>query len=123
METGEAGRLEDLISLAKDGHLVEASAELKRHIVTPKGHPDHIAHDKNETEMYILLAEFNFKAASEFRKVAKIYAFGTLEEPIDSTEQNLRFADERLRIDYERLRDANIAIEEVYFREGAFHDE
>jgi len=115
MEKNEVFRLEHFTALAKEGQHIEATIDLKRQIVTKKVYSEETQGVKSEAEMYLLLAEFNFKVEGEIKKVSKVYVYGTSEESMDSTNQNLRFADERLKVDYARLRNAHITFEERYF--------
>jgi hypothetical protein len=115
MERTEVFRLEHFIALAKKGQHIEASIDLKKHIITKKFHIEETESMKGETEMYLLQAEYNFKVEGEVKKVSKIYIFGTSEESIMTTHQNVLFANERLKMDYERLNNAHITFEERYF--------
>jgi hypothetical protein len=115
MEKTEVFRLEHFIDLSKKGQHIEASIDLKKQTVIKKLQEENPDGIRSETEMYLLLAEYNFAVAGESKKVFKIYMFGTSEESITTTHQNVLFANERLKIDYERLRNARITFKEKYF--------
>jgi hypothetical protein len=108
-------RLEDFIALAKEGKDICASVYLIKKIVTPTLNPEENEETNSNSDMYLLLGEYNFKVAGEVQKIFKSYAFGTYEQSKDSMEQNIRVANERLKMDYQRLRKAHIIFEEKYF--------
>ena len=60
--------------------------------------------------MYLFIGEYSFTVAGEPHKVSKVYAFGTFTHSRDSFEQNMHFANERLKIDYKRLKEVKIII-------------
>jgi hypothetical protein len=47
--------------------------------------------------------------------VTKVYMFGSSEESPDSVKINKSIANARLKMDYQRLKDAKISFEEKYF--------
>jgi hypothetical protein len=108
-------RLEDIIALAKEGKDICAAVDLIKKIVTPAVNPDETEATKSNSDMYLLLGEYNFRAAGEVRKVFKSYAFGTFAQSKNSMAQNVLVANERLKMDYQRLKKAHILIEEKYF--------
>jgi hypothetical protein len=115
MEKAHVFRLEDIIVLAKEEKDINASVDLIKKIVTPTVNPEETEDTKSSGDMYLLLGEFNFKVAGKVRKVLKSYAFGTFAQSKDSMAQNIRLANERLKIDYQRFRNAHIMFEEKYF--------
>ncbi len=115
METSKLGRLEDFIVLAKEGKDIHASIDLMKKIVTPTVHPEETEYTKSNSDMYLLLGEYNFKVAGEVQKVSKVYAFGTFKQSQNSMVQNIHLAKERLKTDYERLRKVKIEFKEKYF--------
>jgi hypothetical protein len=108
-------RLEDFIVLAREGKDIHASVDLIKKIVAPAVNPEETEDTKGTSDMYLLLGEYNFKVAGEARKVMKSYAFGTFAQSKDSMVQNIRVANERLKMDYQRFRKAHIVFEEKYF--------
>jgi hypothetical protein len=115
MENPNVYRLEHFIALAKEGKDIYASVNLIKKIVTPTVHPEETEDTKSNSDMYLLLGEYNFAVAGEIQKVFKSYAFGTFAQSKDSMAQNIFVANERLKIDYQRLRKARIMFEEKYF--------
>jgi hypothetical protein len=115
MEKSVFGRLENIIYLAKEGKHIQASINLKKKIVTPTVNPEEPGDAKSDNNMYLLIGEYSFTVAGEAHIVSKVYAFGTFTHSRDSLEQNMHFANERLKIDYKRLKEVKIQFEEKYF--------
>jgi hypothetical protein len=115
MEKSMVGRLEDIISLAKEGKHIQTSIDLMKKIVTPAVNPEETEDKRSNNNMYLLIGEYSFTVEGETHKVSKVYAFGTVPHSGDSFEQNMHFANERLKIDYKRFKDVKIEFEEKYF--------
>ena len=115
MEESKVYRLEDFIIRAKHGQHIEAVIDLMKKTVRPTVHPGETEDTKSNVDMYLLLGEYNFKVADEVQKVLKSYAFGTSEQSQDLMAQNIRLANERLKMDYERLKEVKIKFEEKFF--------
>lgn len=114
-EKTEPGRLEDFMALAKSGKEVQLVVELKKEIVAPKSNPDETKEEKSRRDMYLLIGDYTFDVGGNTEKVSKIYVSGTMGEPVNATRKNLNIVNDRLKMDYMRLRDANIIFEEVFF--------
>jgi hypothetical protein len=84
-------------------------------VVQQKVHPEQTTDLRDEIGMYLLLADFTLTAEGESSVVTKVYAFGALGEPLDSTNVSRSIATARLKMDYKRLKDANIAVDDKYF--------
>jgi hypothetical protein len=109
------GRLEDFISFAKTGAKIQTRIDLLKQFVSQKVHPGDTEEMKGEVDMYLLSAVFNFGIGSDNRKVSKIYMFGSAGESADDTKIHVQIANARLKEDYKRLKDVNLAFEERYF--------
>ena len=107
--------LEDFIRLAREGEDVQVNIELKKNFLTPKAHPEETEGRRGEIESYLLIGEYTCSVAGEVYKVPKVYAFGTAEESLDTSKLHRNIANERLKRDYQRLKDANIKVEKRYF--------
>lgn len=114
-EIGDYGRIEDFISLAKEGKKVNLEIELKKQLVTQKVHPGDTEDMKDEVDSYLLTADYVFKVGKDLKLVSKVYMFGSSEEPLDALKVNTSIANARLKMDYRRLKDAKITFEEKYF--------
>jgi len=108
-------RLEDFISLAKEGKEVKLEVGLKKQMVTQKVHPGDTEEMRSEIEMYLLSGEYTFRVGDESRHISKIYVAGTVSETLDAAKQNIAIANARLEMDYKRLREVNIGFKKKYF--------
>jgi hypothetical protein len=111
----EFGRLEDVITFAREGKEVSAKIELDKRILTQKVHPGDTGDMKSEIDVYLLIGAYTFWVEKEVRQVSKVYVYGFLEEPPGVFWVNVNIANARLKTDYQRLRDAKIELEEKYF--------
>ena len=107
--------LEDFIRLAKEGEDVRVSVELRKEYIPVKIHPAHTEERKGETESYLLLGDYTCSVGEEVHKVPKVYVFGSADESLKTAKMHKNIANERLKRDYNRLRDAKIKVEEKYF--------
>lgn len=115
LEKRELNRIEDFISIAKEGKEVQLSVSLRKQTVTQKLRPEEKNVLKNEADIYLLIADFSFTAGTLTGKISKIYVSGTVDEPLNATRQQTSIANSRLKMDYLRLRSVNIIFEEVFF--------
>ena len=110
------GRLEDFISLAKQGKQIQVLIDITKKIVTPVVDPLQKPEDeKGNNNMYLLIGEYSFTVAGEELKVSKVYAFGTFTHSRDSLEQNMSYSNDRLKMDFNRLKEVKIKFEEKFF--------
>lgn len=114
-------RLEDLIEIAQHGKTVRAKVELRKIPLAQKVHPDESNDGSGELDTYLLVGDFVFEVEGESRietpsaPISKTYMFATVGESNDARRMNTNIANARLRMDYQRLQNANIEIEEKYF--------
>lgn len=111
----EYGRLQDFIAFAKTGVKIKASANPSRQIVTNKVHPGSHEEMKSEVDMILYTTVFTFRIADEDRKVAKVYMVSSTEESADQIRIDTNIANQRLKVDYERLKAVGIEINEKLF--------
>ena len=114
-ERDELVMLEDFIRLAKEGKDVRLSVELRKQYIPGKVHPTHTEEGKSETESYLLIGDYTCSVGEEVHKVPKVYVFGSAEESLKTAKVHKNIANERLKRDYSRLREAKIKVEEKYF--------
>lgn len=114
-EIGDYSRIEDFIALAKEGEKVDLEIELKKQLVTQKVPPEVTEDMRDEVDMYLLIADYIFKVGKDMKLVSKVYMFGSSEEPPNALKVNANIANARLKMDYQRLKDAKIIFEEKYF--------
>jgi hypothetical protein len=108
-------RLEDFISLAKKGEVVNLTVTLNKQIFTRKFDPFTTGEPEDEINMYILSADYLFDVKGEHREVTKHYVSGIEGESSSITKRNIYVANERLNMDYKRLRAAEIVFSEKYW--------
>jgi len=108
-------RLEDFISLARKGQEVNLTVTLDKQILTRKFEPYTVGEPEDEIDMYIFSADYVFIVQGKTHEITKLYAFGVEGEPLNTTTHNMTVANERLKMDYKRLREANIGFEEKYW--------
>ena len=114
-EKGDYRRIEDFIAFANGGGKVDLEIELKKQLVTQKV-PQGVTEDmRDEIDMYLLTADYIFRVGKDMKLVSKVYVFGSSEEPQNVIKLNSNIANARLRMDYQRLKDADITFEEKYF--------
>jgi len=112
---GELLRIEDFIALAKEGKGVTATVDLRKQPVVQKVHPGDTEELKGALDMYLLFGDYTFKIGKWEKVVSKVYMYGSVGETLNETKVNKSIANERLKLDYQRLKDVNIQFEEEYF--------
>jgi hypothetical protein len=108
-------RLEDFISIAKKGEKVDLTVVLNKQIFTRKFDPYIMGDPEDEIDMYILSADYLFVVAGEAMEVTKYYVSGIEGESFIAAKNNIYVANERLKMDYKRLREATIIFLEKYW--------
>ena len=114
-EISKFARLEDFIALAATGQKVKVLVQLREQAVTQKVHPEESEEMKQEMEMYILFGDFTFKVGDEKATLSKSYVYGSHKESLNDRKINKNIANERLKTDYKRMREAKIEFEEQLF--------
>lgn len=120
MEKDRPVRLEDFIALAREGKRFEAEIKLEKQSIVQKAHPDETEEGKSEINAYLLIGDYTFRMEGESRKVSKVYAIGYTGESLDADRLNKNIANERLKMDYQRLKDAHITFEPRHFESKYF---
>jgi hypothetical protein len=111
----ELFRIEDFIALAKEGKDVAVAVDLRKQAVSQKVHPGDTEESKGELDMYLLFGDYTFRIGSLKKLVSKVYMYGSTGESLSDAKINKSIANERLKMDYQRLKNANIHFEEKYF--------
>ena len=112
---GELVRIEDFIALAKEGKDISVTIDLRKQAVSQKIHPGDTEELKGELDMYLLFGDYTLKIGKWEKVVSKVYMYGSVGETLNETKVNKSIANERLKLDYRRLKDVNIRFEEKYF--------
>jgi len=108
-------RLAYFIDRAKNGKKVSAEVELRRQFVEWPAHPDETDDMSGITSTYLLLGDFECECEGKVATISKIYVYGFASEPVAVRKVNESVANERLKMDYKRLKDAGIEFEEKFF--------
>ncbi len=108
---GEHFRLEDFILRAKQGEQIRATVVMRRQSIAIAVHPSMSEEGRPEVNGYLLMGDYRFAVNGKRHKVSKVYAFGILERSPRAAKLNQNIANERLKTDCRRLRDAGIAVE------------
>lgn len=111
----QVDRLEDYIALARGGKVVHVEIELKKEKISQKVHPEETEEMKDEIPMYLLVGDYTLNVEGETQGVSKVYVLGSMEESRVPSSGNKNIANQRLKMDYQRLKDAGIVLEEKYF--------
>ena len=110
-------RLEDFISLARKGEKVDLTVTLNKRVFTRKFSPHTTGESEDEIDMYILSADYFFVIEGNVNEITKFYVSGIEGESATKTERNISIANERLKMDYARLKDAKIVFLEKFWDE------
>ncbi len=106
-------RLEDIISWVKEGREVKVNVELTKEDIIQKVLVE--AGDAEEIHAYLLTGNFAFKLDGKTYRVSKAYLRGYASESVHVSAANRNIANARLKMDYERLMQAGIRLEQKYF--------
>ena len=112
---GELRRIEDFISLAKKGEDVNVTIDLRHEFVSQKMHPGDTEKLKGAIDMYLLFGDYTFSVGTNTKKVSKSYMYGSTIESTNDAKISKNIANERLKMDYKRLKNAKVELEEKYF--------
>jgi len=113
---GYMERLEDLIALAISRNKGQFEVKLRKEIVKQDTLPEEADKQKARKNWYLLMADFALVGSGgEIRTVTKVYAFGDINEPGAEEKVIRSIANERLKMDYQRFRDAGIEYQEKRF--------
>jgi hypothetical protein len=105
-------RIEDFIALAKEGKGVNVTIDLRQEFAAQKVHPGDTEELKAAIDIYLLFGDYTFKIGKWEKVVSKAYMYGSTGESLNDTKINKSIANERLKMDYKRLREAKIVFEE-----------
>jgi hypothetical protein len=108
-------RLENFISLTRKGEKVDLTITLNKQIFTRKFDPYTMGDSEDEIDMYMLSADYLFVVAGETKEVTKYYVSGIEGESLVATKDNISIANERLKMDYDRLKKAKIVFLEKFW--------
>lgn len=108
-------RIEDFIELANKKQGISVTVKLCEVPVIQKVHPEQTEDMDREINMYVMFGDFSFVVDSAKKTISKSYVYGSKEASGDISAVNRSVANDRLKMDYKRLKGAGIEVEEVYF--------
>jgi len=108
-------RLEDFIAIARKGKDVGLTVALAKQLFTRKFPPYTMGDSGDEIEMYILAANYVFVVEGKTHEFTKFYASGVEGDSPSAVQREIDVANERLKMDYKRLSDANIIFSEKFW--------
>jgi hypothetical protein len=114
-EIGRKTRLESFIELAKSGKQVKILVDLYTRDVKQLGHPEETDDVMDELDMCLLIADFIPMGLEGEPRVTKVYAVCPINESEVDAKITRYTANERLKMDYKRLKDVKIEFEEKLF--------
>jgi hypothetical protein len=114
---GLKDRLDDFIKLAGSGQTVELEIKLHRDIVKHVSQAESTDDINIETDMALLMADFKKtgSAAGDPEIVSKVYAICPINENEIDAKTTRHVANQRLLLDFARLKDAGVNFESVFF--------
>jgi hypothetical protein len=113
---GYMERLEDLIALAISRNKGQFEVNLRKEIVKQDALPEKADIQKARKNWYLLMADFALVGSGgQIRTVTKVYSFGDINETGAEEKMIRSIANERLKMDYQRFRDARIECQEKFF--------
>jgi len=114
-EIGRKTRLESFIELAKSGKQVKILVDLYTRDVKQLGHAEDSDDVMEELDMCLLIADFVPVGLKGEPRVTKVYAVCPINESDVDAKITRYIANERLKMDYKRLQDVKIELEEKFF--------
>jgi hypothetical protein len=117
VDGGVEERLDGFIKLAQTGQTIQLQINVYRNIVKQTSQSESTDDIDIATDMCLLMADFapTADAPAKPAKVTKVYAICPINE-IEVNEKITRhIANERLRMDYARLKEGKVKFEELYF--------
>ena len=108
-------RLDDFITIARKGKEVELTIVLDKRIFKRKFAPSTMGDPGDEIDTYILAANYVFVVEGKIREFTKFYAFGVEGDSPSAVQREIDVANERLKMDYKRLREAKIIFLELFW--------
>lgn len=122
MTTGElqgsqSERLEGFIRQARSGNSVHLRVSVYRRMVKQVAQSESTDDIEIESDMNLLMASFMpvSKEGAGAEKITKVYAISPINEIEVNDKITRRIANERLKMDYSRLKAAGVKFEEKFF--------
>lgn len=110
-------RLDDFIKLARTGQTVQLQVRVYKSLIKQVEQSESTDDIINEDDMCLLMADFTpiQRDREQPGIVKKVYAICPINENEIDAKTTRHIANERLKMDYARLKEAKIRVEEQYF--------
>ena len=110
-------RLDDFIKLAQSGQMVSLQINVYKNMVKQVVQSESTDDIDIETDTCLLMADFSPPAGTQAKPamVTKVYAICPINENEINDKTIRHIANNRLRMDYARLKEAQVKFEEKYF--------
>jgi hypothetical protein len=117
VKAGLKDRLDDFIKIARSGKSVQLEIKTHRDIVKHVSQSESTDDINVESDMALLMADFKMVpfTPGDPKMVSKVYAIGNINASEPDAKTTSHVANQRLRMDYARLKEANINFEETFF--------
>lgn len=117
VKAGLKDRLDDFIKRAQSGKSVQLEIKTHRDIVKHVSQSESTDDINVESDMALLMADFKMVPVTpgDPKMVSKVYAIGNINASEPDAKTTSHVANQRLRMDYARLKAANINFEETFF--------
>ena len=114
---GYKERLDDFIKLALSGHTVQLDVKVYEKTVKQVSRSESTDDINIETDMCLLMVDFRPARGPERSPdmVTKVYGICPINEIEIDAKTTRHIANERLKVDYARLKEAKVKFEEKYF--------
>lgn len=108
-------RLEEFILESRKGKKIEVETQLRREKIL--GQAGQCAGQEGRIDGYLFIADFLCCMESQRYTVSKVYSLSYLTKDPTDLHVDRQVANARLKMDYQRLREAGIEVQEMYFPE------
>ncbi|GAB6909200.1 hypothetical protein DESC_160027 [Desulfosarcina cetonica] len=117
IDNGLSERLEDIIQLARSGRKISLKIDAYRKLVKQVSQSESTDDIPVETDMCMFMADFvpTSLLPNQPAKITKVYALSSINENEIDDKTIRHIANQRLDMDYSRLKNAGITFEAAYF--------
>lgn len=106
-------RIEDFISLAKKGEKITVNVNLRIEKILRPGNQC-----KDQIDGYLFIGDFIFLSNCKSKIISKVYSLNYLTNDPNDLHVDRLIANARLKMDYSRLQQGGIHVQEKYFIEN-----
>jgi hypothetical protein len=113
-------RIEDFISLSKQGESISADVHLRIEKILRVD--EHSKENPRHNDAYIFIGDFLFYLRDKLYTVSKVYSLSYLTNDSNDLHVDRQIANARLKMDYDRLLEGGIHVQEMYFSEKSVQE-